>query len=104
MKSGDEMDLIGQKTYMLSEIKDSDNNPILHENDFIPYHTGDYLKRCSIYYISDIHLDEKIAKRFGENNNSIEVEEYIKILADLLIDSVKTSKIGISFVLIGLTL
>ena len=101
MKSGDEMDLIGQKTYMLSEIKDSDNNPILHENDFIPYHTGDYLKRCSIYYISDIHLDEKIAKRFGENNNSIEVEEYIKILADLLIDSVKTELLIRKYLLIA---
>ncbi len=73
-------------------IKNNDINvPILHENEIIPYHYesyGEFLKKFSVYYISDIHLDEKITKKFREHASKNEIEYYISSLVDKMVSSI----------------
>ena len=52
--------------------------PMLHETDVLPYQSGDFMKRTSIYYISDIHIDNKIAIKFNNHATKKEIEYYIK--------------------------
>ena len=82
-------------------VKNNDLNvPILHENDIIPYQSGDFMKRASVYYISDIHLDEKISKRFKSHATKEEVEYYIKSIVDQMVNSI-ASEVITKFVIIA---
>jgi predicted phosphodiesterase len=63
------------------------NVPILHENDVLPYQSGDFMRRVSIYYISDIHIDNKLAERFKDHATKNEIEYYIKRIVDKMVDS-----------------
>ena len=82
-------------------IKNNDLNvPILHENDILPYQSGDFMKRASVYYISDIHLDEKITKRFKEHASKNEIEYYIKSIVNQMISSV-ASEVVTKFIIIA---
>lgn len=74
--------------------------PMLHETDVLPYQSGDFMKRTSIYYISDIHIDNKIAIKFNNHATKKEIEYYIKKLVDKMVDSISSEIVG-KFILIA---
>lgn len=74
--------------------------PMLHETDVLPYQSGDFMKRTSIYYISDIHIDNKIAIKFNNHATKKEIEYYIKKLVDKMVDSIASEIVG-KFILIA---
>lgn len=76
------------------------NVPMLHENDVLPYQSGDFMRRISIYYISDIHIDNKIARRFKNHATEQEIEYYVKTIVDKMIDSMPSEVVG-EFILIA---
>lgn len=76
------------------------NVPILHENDVLPYQSGDFMRRISIYYISDIHIDNKIASKFKDHATEKEIEYYVKTIVDKMIDSMPSEVVG-KFILIA---
>lgn len=76
------------------------NVPMLHENDVLPYQSGDFMRRISIYYISDIHIDNKIARRFKNHATEQEIEYYVKTIVDKMIDSMPSEVVG-KFILIA---
>ena len=73
---------------VLIKNNDCDNITILHENDILPYQSGDFIKRASIYYISDIHLDEKLVKKFRNHATKYEIEQYIENIVDKMVNSI----------------
>ena len=76
------------------------NVPMLHENDVLPYQSGDFMRRISIYYISDIHIDNKIARKFKDHATEQEIEYYVKTIVDKMIDSMPSEVVG-KFILIA---
>ena len=76
------------------------NVPMLHENDVLPYQSGDFMRRISIYYISDIHIDNKIVSKFKDHATEKEIEYYVKTIVDKMIDSMP-SEFGGKFILIA---
>ena len=76
------------------------NVPMLHENDVLPYQSGDFMRRISIYYISDIHIDNKIARKFKDHATEKEIEYYVKTIVDKMIDSMPSEVVG-EFILIA---
>ena len=76
------------------------NVPMLHENDVLPYQSGDFMRRISIYYISDIHIDNKIARKFKNHATEQEIEYYVKTIVDKMIDSMPSEVVG-KFILIA---
>lgn len=58
---------------------------ILHENEIQMYKYNEFA--CPIYYISDIHLDEKLLKKFKNNCTEIEVRYYIKKIVNKMFNS-----------------
>ena len=76
------------------------NIPMLHENDVLPYQSGDFMRRISIYYISDIHIDNKIASKFKDHATEKEIEYYVKTIVDKMIDSMPSEVVG-KFILIA---
>lgn len=76
------------------------NVPMLHENDVLPYQSGVFMRRISIYYISDIHIDNKIARRFKNHATEQEIEYYVKTIVDKMIDSMPSEVVG-EFILIA---
>ena len=76
------------------------NVPMLHENDVLPYQSGDFMRRISIYYISDIHIDNKIARKFKDHATEKEIEYYVKTIVDKMIDSMPSEVFG-EFILIA---
>lgn len=76
------------------------NVPMLHENDILPYQSGDFMRRISIYYISDIHIDNKIAIKFKNHATEKEIEYYVKTIVDKMIDSMPSEVVG-KFILIA---
>ena len=76
------------------------NVPMLHENDVLPYQSGDFMRRISIYYISDIHIDNKIASKFKDHATEKEIEYYVKTIVDKMIDSMPSEVFG-KFILIA---
>ena len=74
--------------------------PMLHETDVLPYQSGDFMKRTSIYYISDIHIDNKIARKFKDHATEKEIEYYVKTIVDKMIDSMPSEVVG-KFILIA---
>ena len=76
------------------------NVPMLHENDVLPYQSGDFMRRISIYYISDIHIDNKIARKFKDHATEKEIEYYVKTIVDKMIDSMPSEVFG-KFILIA---
>lgn len=76
------------------------NVPMLHENDILPYQSGDFMRRISIYYISDIHIDNKIASKFKNHATEKEIEYYVKTIVDKMIDSMPSEVVG-KFILIA---
>lgn len=77
-----------------------DNISVSNEINTFPYLLESSYKTASIYYISDIHIDSKIENRFKENVTRVEVEHYIKTLADKMIDSMP-SFYGREYILIA---
>ena len=76
------------------------NVPMLHENDVLPYQSGDFMRRISICYISDIHIDNKIASKFKDHATEKEIEYYVKTIVDKMIDSMPSEVVG-KFILIA---
>lgn len=76
------------------------NVPMLHENDVLPYQSGDFMRRISIYYISDIHIDNKIARKFKNHATEQEIEYYVKTIVDKMMDSMPSEVVG-KFILIA---
>lgn len=73
---------------------------ILHETDILPYQYCDFMKRASIYYISDIHIDNKIANKYNEHATEKEVEHYVKTIVDKMLDSMAVEAVE-KFILIA---
>lgn len=63
-----------------TEVIKQSNPPVLDAN-----HTGSEENKHYIYYISDIHLDHKIYKRFGKHGNLQKIISYIDRLVDELL-------------------
>ena len=73
------------------EVVKEDENiciPLLHENDIVQYQARTSMNQALIYYISDIHLDTKISKKFKEHATLNEIEYYIEKIVDKIIDSI----------------
>lgn len=74
--------------------------PNLHENVVLSYQSDDFMRRIFIYYISDIHIDNKIASKFKNHATKKEIEYYVKTIVDKMIDSMPLEAIG-EFILIA---
>ena len=59
-----------------------------------------FMRRISIYYISDIHIDNKIASKFKDHATEKEIEYYVKTIVDKMIDSMPSEVVG-KFILIA---
>lgn len=82
-------------------IKTNDINvSIPHEINVLPYQSSDFTKKISLYYISDIHIDSKIAVKFKEYATKKEVEYYVKTLVDTMFDSL-VNDVGEKYLLIA---
>ena len=87
------------KNNELVKVEDT-NVQILHENDILSYQSGDFMRRISIYYISDIHIDNKIASKFKDHATKKEIEYYVKTIVDKMIDSIPSEAVR-KFILIA---
>lgn len=78
--------------------------PILHDDDILKtsrMNYDDMMRNGTIYYISDLHLDYKIAKKFPKSVSKGKITEYIASIVDSLLLEYEKGPFLNKYMLIG---